>query len=160
MSANATLTDLFTHQDAANAAQFLSMNGCLTSGGTAIKAGSSAVAKHANTITYKLNGKFYSKSTGDLTIPATPVIPAGYKALVSWYLDSAGAATSVISTPVLIAAATPVLPAFDDDKVCIGAVLISNGTSSDFTGATTALDTAHVTTTYYNFAQAFPGMTV
>ena len=160
MSANATLTDLFTHQDSANAAQFLEMNGCFTSGGTAIKAGSSAVAKHANTITYKINGKFYSKSTGDLTIPATPVIPAGYKALVSWYLDSAGTATSVISAPVLIAAATPVLPEFTDDKVCIGGVLISNGTASNFTGATTALDAAGVTTTYYNFATAFPGMTV
>jgi hypothetical protein len=159
MSANATFYKLFDHQAMSDSMQYLAMNGCLTSGGTAIKAGGSAVAKHANTITFKINGKFYSKSTGDLTIPAT-AIPAGYKALVSWYLDSAGTATSVMSTPVLIAASTPVLPDFADTLVCIGAVLISNGTSSAFTGATTALDTAHVTTTYYNFAQAFPGMTV
>jgi len=159
MSANATFNKLFDHQAMSDSMQYLAMNGCLTSGGAAIKAGGSAVAKHANTIVFKINGKFYSKSTGDLTIPAT-VIPAGYKALVSWYLDSAGTPTSVMSTPVLIAAATPVLPSFADTLVCIGAVLISNGTSSDFTGATTALDTAHVTTTYYNFAQAFPDMTV
>lgn len=159
MSANATFNKLFDHQSMSDAMQFLAMNGCLTSGGTAIKAGSSAVAKHANTIAFKIDGKFYSKSTGDLTIPAT-VIPAGYKALVSWYLDAAGTATSVMSTPVLVAAATPVLPSFADTLVCIGAVLISNGAATSFTGATTALDATSVTTTYYNFAQAFPGMTV
>lgn len=159
MASNATFNALFDHQSMSDAMQVLVMNGCCSSGGTAIKAGASAVAQHANTITYKINGKFYSKSTGDLTIPAT-VIPAGYKALVTWYLDAAGTATSVMSTPVLVAAATPVVPAFADTLVCIGGVLISNGTAAVFTGATTALDKSLVTTTYYNFANAFPGMTV
>jgi hypothetical protein len=159
MAYNAAFDDVFDHEDMSNFFQATLMNGCLTSGGTAIKAGSSAVAKHANTITFKIDGKLYSKTTGDLTIPAT-VIPAGYKALVSWYLDAANAVTSVMSTPVLIADATPALPEFADTLVCIGAVLIGNGTASDFTGATTALDATHVNTTYYNFATAFSGMIV
>ena len=159
MASNATFNALFDHQSMSDAMQVLVMNGVLTNPGTAIKAGSSAVAKHANTVTFKINGKFYSKTTGDLTIPAT-VIPAGHKALVTWYLDAANAVTSVMSTPVLVAAATPVLPSFADNKVCIGGVLISNGTASDFTGATTALDASLVTTTYYNFGNAFSGMTV
>lgn len=159
MATNATMTALFDHQSEADAAYVLSMNGCLNSAGLAIKAGGSAIAKFANTAEFKINGKIYTKTTADLALPVVTV-PAANKVLIAWFLDSAGNITSAASDVVAVAAATPVLPAFADTKVCIGAALVSNGTASNFVGATTALDTASLTVTYYNFANAFSGMTV
>jgi hypothetical protein len=159
MATNATMTSLFDHQSEADAAQVLSMNGCLNSAGLAIKAGGSAIAKFANTAEFKINGKIYTKTTADLPLPVVTVA-AGKKTVVAWFLDASGNITSAYATPVLVAEATPVLPAFADTKVCIGAALISNGTASNFVGATTALDTASLTVTYYNFANAFSGMTL
>ena len=142
-----------------------------TTPGMAIKAGSSAIAKFANTVVSTISGKQYSKTTADAPLCTTyvnaagatvaAVIPDDYKALVAFYLDAAGNVTSDMTIPVAAASTAAIyLPKFADTKVCIGAVLIKNESGAVFTNATTALDLTGVTTTYYNFAKSFPLMEV
>lgn len=160
MATNVGFNSHFDHAKVSDALQHMLMNGANGSAGMAIKTAGSAIAKFANTVAYMINGVFYSKSTADVTIPAT-TIPTGYKAFVAAFLDASGNVTSVMTTPVLATSTDAiVLPTYADTKCCIGGVLISNASGSNFVGATTALDTANVTTTYLNFGTAFPGMAV
>lgn len=143
----------------------------VTTPGMAIKAGSSAIAKFANTVNYTISGKPYAKTTADAPLPTTytnaagvsvaATIPDDYKALVAFYLDAAGNVTSDMTIPVAYDSTAAIhLPKFADTKVCIGAVLIKNESGAVFTNATTALDVTGVTTTYYNFTKSFPLMEV
>jgi hypothetical protein len=147
------------------------MNRVAGTAGMAIKAGSSAVAKFANTVNFLINGKFYAKTTADVALPTTyvnaagvsvaAVIPDGYKAFVAAFLDADGTVSSAMTIPVLSESTEPVLlPSFADTLCCIGGVLIDNASSADFTNATTALDKTGVTTTYVNLGVAFPNMQV
>lgn len=139
--------------------------------GMAIKAGSSAIAKFANTVNYCISGKWYAKTTADVALPTSyvnaagltvaGVIPTGYKAFVAAFLDASGNVTSAMTIPVVSTSTDAVLlPSYADTKVCIGGVLISNASGADFTNATTALDKTGITTTYVNLGKAFPLMAV
>lgn len=110
-------------------------------------------------MTFKINGKIYSKTTADLPLPVVTVAD-DHMVVIAWFLDKDGNITSAANPVVAITAATPVLPAFADTKVCIGAAKIVNETGSNFVGATTALDASGLTVTYYNLGSAFSGMTL
>lgn len=142
-----------------------------TTPGMAIKAGSSAIAKFANTVEFSISGKPYQKTTADAPLCTTYTNAAGQtvaatiaddeKALVAFFLDASGNVSADMTIPVAVGSTDAIyLPKFADTKVCIGAVLIKNESGAVFTNATTALDKTGVTTTYYNFSKSFPLMEV
>lgn len=144
---------------------------CIATPGCAIKAGSSAIAKFANTINATINGAFVTKTTADVPLCTTytnaagatvaAVIPDGYKAFVAFYLDAAGNITTDMTIPVVSTSTAAIqIPKYADTKVCFGGVLITNASGANFTNATTALDKTGITTSYKNFSASFPLMTV
>lgn len=157
---NSSLLKHYDHEADANIISHLSCNGALTSGGLAIKQASSADMKTANTVTFKIANVLYSESanaTIDLSALCPGTIKDDEQAIVAVFVNAAGDVTAELTTPVALTA-TPCLPNFDTDVVCIGCCVIKNESGSDFVVGTTALDLTGVTTTYYNLAGAFPGM--
>lgn len=130
----------------------LHLNYTLSSGALAIGT-TTTKARTTASVTFAVNGvlRTAKASTDDLfTLPAT-VIPVSSIGAFLFYLDSSGAASVVSVTPV--SGANPDLldwPEPADDKVCIGYITVATNGSTTFTGATTALSAAGVTTTYYN----------
>jgi len=126
----------------------------------AIKAWSSALAKHS-AFQYLLNWAFYAKAAADC--PAlTGTIADDYGAIYTFTINSSG------TTAVYKSAAFAKTAAFNlgnlykanfqgatnallgTGEVIIGWLVVINDSGSTFTGGTTALDTASVTTYYIN----------
>ena len=123
-------------------AQASSVNQILNSGGLAIKAGGSAVAKTVNTVKALINGQYVSKAAGDM--PAlTGTITANLFNVWCFFMDASGTITAVQGTEGATAAEVE-FPAVPANQVMIGFILVTH--SALVTGGTTPLDTA--TTVY------------
>lgn len=138
----------------------------------------SGTIKTTATVTYTVNGRFYSKSaTDNLSIAYTG--PSVYSAnntaangsfvgatggstrLYGVYLDASGNVT-VEPGPIVnsaeLAAGTAALhfPAMKRGNACIGAVRVALTATTSFVPGTTALGASGVTTTYLNLS-SIPG---
>jgi hypothetical protein len=148
------------------------LTAAFTSGALAIGSTTSQFT-NAATITYAINGRFYSRATiasqalviepGTGIVPTAPntlqSIPAGSSCAFSVILDTAGAFT-VAQGPIVEGAAAlcpvAVAPA---GKAIVGVIKVGNGTTAAFVPGTTALNAANLTTTYINLSQ-HPGAAV
>jgi hypothetical protein len=148
------------------------LTAAFTSGGLGIGSTPSQFT-NANTITYAINGRFYSRAsiasqalviepnTG--IVPTAPntlqSIPAGFSCAFAVILDTAGAFT-VAQGPLIegtsVNCPVPQAPA---GKAIVGVIKVGNGSANPFVPGTTAFDTANVTDTYVNLAQ-HPGAAV
>lgn len=135
-------------------------NVVLTTPTLAIKAGSSALAKHS-AFQFLCNGLFYAKGAADC--PAlTGTIPDDYGVIYTFTVDSAGTTAIYRSDTFAKTAAFNFSNLFKEqfqdgtnallwtNEVIIGWLVLINDSGSNFVGGTTALDTASVTTYYIN----------
>jgi hypothetical protein len=120
----------------------------------AIGSTTKALVKNTTAFSYALDNIIKTVAIGetaftDLTVQ--PVLTTCYYAL---WVDSAGTTSLTNGTPMLTTSITstnyPVLPANQDDKQLVGAVKIVLASTATFTPATTLLDAANLTATYYN----------
>lgn len=114
----------------------------LVSGALAIKAGGSALAKTVNTISYQINGVFYTKAAADMAALSGTVTNARFN-VFCFYVDAAGTLTTRMGTEATTKAGI-VFPAHVDGKVMIGYVIINPTGTGNFVGGTTPLDDATV----------------
>lgn len=114
----------------------------LTTGGLAIKAGGSAIVKTVNTISYQINGIFYTKAAADMSALVGTVTNA-YFNVFCFYVDATGTLTTTAGTQATTKAGI-VFPAHVDGKVMIGHLLVNPTGTGNFVGGTTALDDATV----------------
>lgn len=119
-----------------------SRNAILTDPGLAIKASSSALAKHANTIYAIVDGVLVKKTTGDMPAIAG-TIPTDTFGLFVWVIESSGT-LSQLTVAKGATLADIVLPDFPVNKTVVGALIIAPTGTGDFVGGTTALDDATV----------------
>ena len=146
------------------------LTAAFTSGGLAIGSTTSQFST-ANTITYAINGRFYSKAAAATQAfviePNTGIVPtapntlqtlaAGQSCSFAVFLDASGNFTVAQGDIVDTGLATSVRPA-PAGKCIVGAIKIANATNP-FIPGTTALSAAGVTATYVNLAQ-HPGTTI
>lgn len=141
---------------------------CLGSAVLAINAGSAATWKMTNgsALPYLINGVSFSKAAA--TAQAVPTAIT-WAAVASTFnaggfligLDSAGAVstypTNVTSAASAAAALAGIVwPAVPDNVCVIGGVIVTNSAANTaFTGATTALDAANISTLYFNTTGPF-----
>lgn len=125
----------------------------LTSGGLAIKAGSSALAKTASAALITIKGVMRSFGAADMPALTGIILTLNYNVAV-FSVDSAGTSYTDMGTAAasVVGVKFPNLPA---TRTILGFVLIYNGAGTTFTCGTTALDAASVTTTYVNTLGAF-----
>ena len=152
-------------------------NGAMTAAGLAIKTGSSAVVKHANTIMCKANGIVGTpKATADCPSLSTsksagpnggsavtniPTLKARYFTLLADVNNTTSAVTlSWVHGPdfseITDIGRTQYIERGDIAKAIIGYVCIINGTAADFIPGTTALDVA-LSAVVYQDAFGFVG---
>lgn len=124
----------------------LTANRVLADGG--IGGGTTTSRARSNaTITYTIDGEFFSKaSTDNLWILTGTTLTAGQVNVWVLYLDSSGNA-SVGEGTAATSAANVVLPAIPQDKAIVGSVQVTCN-SSTFVPGTTALNAGTVTTVY------------
>ena len=132
----------------------------LTTGGLAIKTGSSPTVITASTVYYMIAGVLYSESAGDMAA-LTGTITTGYSNVAVFYVDTDGDVATAMGTQATTVAGI-VFPEIPDNVAIIGFLLISNATGSVFTCGTTALDIGSVTTVYVNttYPVHFTGVSV
>ena len=121
--------------------------------GTAIKTTGSANAKTANTIIYKVAGKYYSlapQATLSLSTASWTLSVANGKSVVVYCLvDTSWTVTFQVSDPAsTLAWIVESDPVITSTKALFAKIWISNGSGFSFTVWTTALDTASVTVIY------------
>lgn len=128
--------------------------GSLSSGAIAITA-AKAKFKTTATITYMLDGKFYSKGAADNLVFSTghTALAANQSCVFGLWLDSAG---NVSTTQGPIVAAGDPCPVPPSAAGCALFGLIKISSTVAFTPNTTELDAAGVTATYIN-AGRMPG---
>lgn len=110
----------------------------LTSGGLAIKAGGSALAKTTGTYQAVIGGVLVSKAAGDMAALVGTVTNTKFNVYV-FYIDSTGTVTTSMGTEGATLAAV-VAPATPTSKAAIGFVIINPTGTGNFVGGTTALD--------------------
>jgi len=142
-TANQNLRDVIT------SLQVSLLDCVLNSAGLAIKAGSSALAKSVNTITAFIDGVLVSKAAADMPALVGTIAAAKYGLFV-FSVNASGTLTTTPGTLTGAALANLVFPTIPDGDVVIGFIVVHNGSASTFTGGTTALDAADITTTYVN----------
>lgn len=109
------------------------------------------------TVDYAINGIAYTFTSGDGDVPLDGnTVTTAYTVLFLVVLSTAGAVTVVKGTEVLTANltnGTAVLhwPTATINTCPIGAIKVANASGAVFTGGTTLLDAAGITTTCYNF---------
>jgi len=119
------------------------------SGGLAIKAATSALVKSANAIHFIVDGAPATKAAADMAA-LSGTIADTKKGCVAFTVKADGTLTRRNGGYDVATLAACTLPEIPDGEVLIGFIIIENGTGSTFTGATTALDTASLTVTYFN----------
>lgn len=107
-------------------------------GGLAIKAGGSALAKTVNTIQAMVGGTLVSEPAGDMEALAGTVVNATYN-VFAFFLDAAGAVTTVMGTAGATLADV-VIPQASATRAMIGYVIIHPTGTGNFVGGTTPLD--------------------
>lgn len=113
-------------------------NFVLSSGGLAIKASSSALAKTANAVKYMIDGALYSLAAGDMAALAGTVTNAKFNVFV-FTVDASGTVATQMGTEGATLGAV-VWPTIADTKAVIGFVIINPTGTGNFVGGTTALD--------------------
>lgn len=150
------------------------LTAAFTSGGFAAASGNVNYT-NANTITYAINGQFYSRAsvasqaftiepnTG--IVPTAPntfqTVPAGQACAFAVVLD-ANAAFTVVQGPLVQTTDKTPVPAVPSGKAIVGVIKVVNATvtaNGGFRVGTDALNTAGLTTTYVNLSQ-HPGSAI
>lgn len=155
------------------------LNNCLSNPGLVISAGSSALAKWANTFQFKANGRISAPITtaNAPSLASAPIIPAVlvngaspvagvlatgfsriYTLIATLAVNGTGTVTPtfswIASADFATASDLPYVGTFGDpnqsNQTVIGALIVANATGSNFVPGTTALDTASLTVTYLN----------
>jgi hypothetical protein len=148
------------------------LTAAFTSGGLGIGSTPSQFT-NANTITYAINGRFYSRASiasqalviepNSGIVPTAPnafqSIPAGSSCAFAVILDTSAAFTVAQGPIVEGTAVNCPVPQAPAGKAIVGVIKVANGTASPFVPGTTAFDTANVTDTYINLSQ-HPGAAV
>jgi hypothetical protein len=151
---NRTLTDAFPREQQASLLGFL-RDGPIGPPGLTIAAAGSPAAK-ASAFDYRINGKIYAKAAqATISLVTLGVVAAGKTSAVFLTIDAAG---NVTVSPVVPDESGDIVVPDPGYGLCLfGAVKVSNGAATAFTGGTTALDAASVTATYYNLSGVIPG---
>lgn len=134
-------------------------NKVLTSGGLAIKAALSALAKTVNDVYFLADGKTYKKAAGDMAAFAGTVTNAKFNVYV-FTVKSDGTLATRMGTEAATLGGV-VFPTIPDGEVVIGFVIINPTGTGNFVGGTTTLDDATVVpnAVYINAPFAFlPGL--
>lgn len=146
-----------------NATVLYVMNRAMTSGAIAIATTTTQV-KTAATITFMVNGQFYSLSATDnyWTLAGTTVAAASWQKYLL-LVDTAGAATIQEATQSLVSAAAvsytnvsglskwaPLITVLNTGKIIAGYLTVATDATHTFTPGTTALGATGITTTYTN----------
>ena len=113
-----------------------------TTGGLAIKAGASALAKTVNTVQAMVGGTLVSKAAADMAALAGTVVNATFN-VYAFFLDAAGTLTTVMGTAGATLA-NVVIPQANATRALVGYVIINPTGTGNFVGGTTALDDATV----------------
>jgi hypothetical protein len=128
------------------------------SAGLAIKTGGSALAKSVNTITFVVDGVIAQKAAADMAALSGSVVPNGSKNVYVFTVNVSGTLATRAGTAATTLAGI-LWPTIPDGEVVIGFIIVENGTGSNFTPGTTALDTGSLTVTYVNTPYPFiPGI--
>lgn len=135
--------------------QRFAANQLLNTGGLAIKAGASALAKTVNTIYFMVDGQLYSKAAADMAALAGTVTNAKFNVYV-FSVNSAGTLVTQMGTEAATLGAVA-FPTIADGNIPIGFVIINPTGTGNFVGGTTALDDATVVpnAVYVNTVQGF-----
>lgn len=127
-------------------------------GALAIHGAASALAKFANQLTSIVDGTIVQVAAADCAALGGAVVPNGSKNVYVFAHDVSGNLFTYNGTPATTLAGI-VWPTVPDGQVVFGFAVVANGTGSNFTPGTTALDTASLTVTYVNTPFPFvPGM--
>jgi hypothetical protein len=110
----------------------------LNSGGLAIKAGSSALAKTVNAIYFQIGDKIYTLAAGDMAALSGTVLTTKYNVFV-FTVNSAGTLATRMGTEAATLGGLT-FPTIPDGEVVIGFVIIHPTGTGSFVGGTTALD--------------------
>ena len=114
----------------------------------AIKAGSSALAKLTNAALVKVAGTLIRIAAADLpAITTAASLASGEKNVVLEVTDSAGTVSNLYGTKSTTYAGI-VFPKVSAGSVLLGGFVIT--AAATFTGGTTALDAANITTEYFD----------
>lgn len=128
------------------------------SGGLAIKTSSSALAKTANAINAIIDGVLISKAAADMAALSGSVVANGSKNVYVFTVDVSGNLATLAGTAATTLAGI-LFPTIPEGQAVIGFIIVDNGTGSNFTPGTTALDTGSLTVTYVNTPYPFiPGI--
>ena len=115
----------------------------LNTGGLAIKAGGSALAKTVNTVRFLVAGNLYSKAAADCAALVGTITNAKFN-VYCFFVDTAGTMTTAMGTEGATLADV-VFPAYDNSTKCmLGFVIINPTGTGNFVGGTTVLDDATV----------------
>jgi hypothetical protein len=133
-------------------------NHIFNTGGLAIKAGSSALAKTVNTVYFIADGVLASKAAADMAALSGSNVANGSKNVYVFTVNASGTlATRAGTAATTLGGIT--WPTVPDGEVVIGFIIVENGTGSDFVPGTTALDVGSLTVTYVNTTYPFiPGI--
>ncbi len=148
---------------AANAALLNSLSRPLTAAGVTIGTTVQKV-KTANTLTFTINGQFYTmNATDDLWTLSGTVVAASSWQKYALLVDTTGASGPSIveatQSEVSAAAVTwenvskispwsPYLTSLGSTKICVGVLTVATNSSTTFTPGTTSLAAAGITDTY------------
>lgn len=135
--------------------QRLATNTLLNTGGLAIKAGSSALAKTVNTIYFMIDGQVYSKAAADMAALSGTASNARFNVFV-FSVNSAGTLATQMGTEATTLGGVT-FPTIADGNIPIGFVIVNPTGTGNFVGGTTALDDGTVVpnAVYVNTVQAF-----
>jgi hypothetical protein len=114
----------------------------LNTGALAISAGTSALAKFANTIYFMIDGQVYSKTTANCAALAGTVTAAKFNVFV-FSVNAAGTLATQMGTEAATLGGV-VFPSVADGYVAIGFVIINPSGTGNFVGGSTPLDDATV----------------
>lgn len=112
----------------------------MTTGGLAIKTGSSPTVKTVTDVYYFIGGKIYKLAAGDMAALAGTVTNAYFNVFV-FTVNAAGTVTTAMGTQATTLAGV-VFPATPAASAVIGFVIINPTGSGNFVGGTSALDGA------------------
>jgi hypothetical protein len=135
--------------------QRVATNMLLNTGGLAIKAGSSALAKTVNTVYFMIDGQVYSKAAADMAALSGTVTNAKFNVFV-FSVNSAGTLATQMGTEAATLGGVT-FPTIADGNIPIGFVIVNPTGTGNFVGGTTALDDGTVVpnAAYVNTVQMF-----
>lgn len=121
---------------------------------------SAALGKTGATAAWALVNGVAVKVAASTNLPAITTassMTTGQKTAIGYFVDSAGTITAVPGAVVASAAALPMPASTSSNVVCIGYIIIEAATT--FTGGTTALDAASITTSFISLTHGIPALT-